>query len=260
MDTRGASPASRLDRRFDSVSSQTLSRQISRRLLLSILRGDVEEGAALPSEDELAGQFDVSRPVIREAVRELAVLGLIQSRQGRATRVTPRSSWNHFAPELLAAREELGAVDDILLELLELRRLIEIEAAALAATRATDEDVAAMATSLEQMDNLLSDTDAFTEADIEFHQAMLGATRNHLLTHLIDLIGPLLRFGRKVSVERRPRGTAESQAGHREILAAVRARDADAARDAMRGHLSWTANLDISERERLLAENRDRPG
>jgi len=253
MDTRGSQPALKQDRRFDSVSSQTLSRQISRRLLLSILRGEIEPGGSLPSEDELAGQFDVSRPVIREAVRELAVLGMIQSRQGRATRVTPRDSWNHFAPELLAAREEVGAVDDILLELLELRRLIEIEAAALAATRATDDDVVAMGEALARMDERLGDTDAFTDGDIAFHQAMLGATRNHLLTHLIDLIGPLLRFGRKVSVERRPRGAVESQEGHRQILAAVERRDADGARDAMRLHLSWTANLDISERERLLA-------
>ena len=243
------------ERRFDQVSSQTLSRQISRRLLLTILRGDIEPGGSLPSEDELASQFDVSRPVIREAVRELAVLGMIQSRQGRATRVTPRDSWNHFAPELLAAREELGAVDDVLLELLELRRLVEVEAAALAATRATDEDVAVMADTLARMDEQLDDTDAFTESDIAFHQAMLGATRNHLLTHLIGLIAPLLRFGRKASVERRPRGAAESQAGHRDILAAVRGRDPEAARAAMRQHLSWMANLDIADRERLLARS-----
>ena len=124
-------------RRFDSLTSQTLSKRISRELLTSILRGEIASGNALPSEDELASQFDVSRPVVREAVKELAVLGLVESRQGRSTRVTSQDDWNHFAPELLVARSEVGAVDDFLLELLELRRLIETGASGLAAARAS---------------------------------------------------------------------------------------------------------------------------
>ena len=67
-------------------------------LLTSILRGELAPGNALPSEDDLASQFDVSRPVVREAVKELAVLGLVESRQGRSTRVTRRTTGTSSRP------------------------------------------------------------------------------------------------------------------------------------------------------------------
>lgn len=234
-------------RRFESLTSQTLSKRISRELLTSILRGEIAPGNALPSEEDLAAQFDVSRPVVREAVKELAVLGLVESRQGRSTRVTSVDDWNHFAPELLAARGEVAAVDDFLLELLELRRLIETGASALAAVRASEDDIARMNAELERMEATVGDVERFTDGDIAFHDALLAATGNHLLTRLIDMIGPVLRFGRMISLERRADGPIDSQRGHRRILEAVRAGDPEAARLAMREHLSWTANLTLDE-------------
>ena len=234
-------------RRFDSLTSQTLSKRISRELLTSILRGEIASGNALPSEDELASQFDVSRPVVREAVKELAVLGLVESRQGRSTRVTSQDDWNHFAPELLVARSEVGAVDDFLLELLELRRLIETGASSLAAVRASDHDIERMTGQFTLMEASLQDLERFTDADIAFHAALLAATGNHLLTRLIEMIGPVLRFARTISLQRRPDGPADSQRGHRRVLDAIRAGDPEKAREAMREHLSWTANLTLSE-------------
>jgi len=234
-------------RRFDSLTSQTLSKRISRELLTRILRGEIAPGDALPSEEELAAQFDVSRPVVREAVKELAVLGLVESRQGRSTRVTSPDDWNHFAPELLAIRSEVGAVDDFLLDLLELRRLIETGASALAAVRASEDDIARMTAQFERMEASVGDLERFTDADIAFHDALLAATGNHLLTRLIDMIGPVLRFGRMISLERRADGPIDSQQGHRRVLDAVRASDPEAARLAMREHLSWTADLTVYE-------------
>ncbi len=234
-------------RRFDSLTSLTLSKRISRELLTSILRGEIAPGTALPSEDELASQFDVSRPVVREAVKELAVLGLVESRQGRSTRVTSQDDWNHFAPELLIARSEVGAVDDFLLELLELRRLIETGAAGLAAVSASDKDIERMTAQFQVMESNLHDVERFTDADIAFHAALLAATGNHLLTRLIRMIGPVLRLGRMISVQRRPDGLADSQDGHRRVLDAIRGGNPDEAREAMRAHLSWTANLTVEE-------------
>lgn len=234
-------------RRFDSLTSQTLSKRISRELLTSILRGEIASGQALPSEDDLASQFDVSRPVVREAVKELAVLGLVESRQGRSTRVTQQDDWNHFAPELLTARSEVGAVDDFLLELLELRRLIETGAAGLAAAHASEDDIEKMTVQYKQMEASLHDLERFTDADIAFHAALLAATGNHLLTRLIEMIGPVLRFGRMISLERRADGPTDSQQGHRRVLDAVRGGKPEEAREAMRSHLSWTANLTLDE-------------
>lgn len=216
--------------------------------MTSIVRGEIPSGDALPSEEDLASQFEVSRPVVREAVKELAVLGMVESRQGRSTRVTPDHDWSPFAPELLTARSEVGAVNDFLLEILELRRLIETCAAGLAASRASDEDIARMAREVEMMDASVGDLERFTDGDICFHNAMLRATGNHLLTRLIDMIGPVLRFGRLISLTRRPDGPVDSQQGHRRVLEAIRAHDPESARAAMREHLSWTADLRVDER------------
>ena len=230
-----------------AVRSPSLSEQISEKLIERILRAEFGAGDALPSEEELAASFDVSRPVIREAVKELSLLGMVESRQGRATRVAPARSWNHFSPRLLAARGRVGAVDDILLELLELRRLIESGAAGLAANRASDEAIEEMTAAYERMEASKDDVERFVDADIEFHEAVLNATGNYLLTHLIDMIGPLLRMGRRASLERRIDGPAASQHGHRAVLDAIRAHDATAARQEMRQHLSWTAELRLSD-------------
>jgi DNA-binding FadR family transcriptional regulator len=246
-------PAALARPRFRSIASETLPDRISHELITGIVRGDFPSGAELPSEDQLAREFGVSRPVIREAVKHLSVLGLVESRQGRSTRVAPYEAWNHFAPELLAARRETGAVEDVLLELLELRRMIEVEAAGLAATRATPEDLVAMEAALVELDEGLDDPTRFTRGDIAFHDTILRATRNHLVPRLFQVLRPLLEFGREISVSTRPQGPRVSQAGHRAVFEAIRAGSAAEAQRLMEDHLSWTANLDFSERAIRLA-------
>jgi GntR family transcriptional repressor for pyruvate dehydrogenase complex len=240
-----------------AVRAPTLSTQISDSLVRRIVRGEITPGEAMPSEEELATQFDVSRPVIREAVKELAVIGLVESRQGRSTRVAAETEWNHFDPRVLYARSEIGAVDEVLLELLELRRLVEAGAAGLAANRRTDADLAKMQAAIKQMELSMDDPDRFTDEDIRFHDALLRATGNRLLVRLIDLVGPLLRVGRRMSLDRRPDGPAESLRGHKQILRAVKAGDVDKSRQAMREHLSWTADLKLDDDE--AADDADEP-
>jgi len=244
---RGISADNPVARR--AVRSPTLSKQISDDLVRRIVRGELVPGQALPSEEELAVQFDVSRPVVREAVKELAAIGLVESRQGRSTRVAPDTAWNDFDPRLLYARSEIGAVDDTLLELLELRRLIESGAAGLAAQRRAEDDLATMEAAIAEMEDASDDLDRYTDADIRFHDAILSAAGNKLLLRLIELIAPLLRVGRRMSLERRPDGPAESLRGHRAILAAIRAADAPSARREMRQHLSWTADFSLGQAE-----------
>jgi DNA-binding FadR family transcriptional regulator len=240
---------------FGFISTQTLATQLSRRLMLSILRGDLEAGSPLPSEKELARQFDVSRPVVREAVKEVEMLGLVQRRQGRLTRIAPSEEWRHLSPELLTARTEAGAVEDLLLELLELRRMVELEAAALAARRATDDDLQSMQGYLGMMDAELDDFATFAQHDIAFHDAILTSTGNNLLGPLYKQLRPLIEFGRRISAQVRKGGRAESQRGHRAIYEAILAQDPVRAREAMNDHLSWTGTLELAERERRL----DRP-
>ena len=237
---------------FGSVTTESLSSQVSRRLVLSIVRGEFPAGSPLPSEKVLSQQFDVSRPVLREAVKEVEMLGLIQRRQGRLTRVAPSDEWSHLSPQLLAARTEIESVEDLLLELLELRRMVELEAAALAAKRATEDDLRTMRQELELMDSAVSDTVRFAQHDIAFHNAILAATGNRLLRPLFEQLRPLIEFGRKVSAEAREGAPLESQREHRAIIDAIEARDVDRARVAMNDHLSWTGTLKFAERQRRL--------
>lgn len=244
--------------RFSLVYSQTLSQQVSREIVKSILRGDFKTGDLLPSEKELARQFDASRPVVREALQTVAMLGLLKRRQGRGTRVAPDDDWRHLAPELLLARTEVGSVEDLLLELLELRRMVEVEAAAMAASRATEEDIEEMRRHLDHMDASRTDLDMFTKHDVAFHNALLKATGNHLLLPLFEQLRPLLEFARRLSARTRPDGRTESQRGHRAIFNAICVRNSDLAREAMADHLSWTANLDFAQRDLRLERQRAR--
>lgn len=241
---------------FAPLPPQTLPGRVSRELLVGILRGDFQPGQALPAEDQLAREFGVSRPVVREAVKHLAVLGMVESRQGRQSRVAPYRAWNHFSPELLAARRDTGVVEDVLLELLELRRMIEVESAAAAAARAMPSNLAAMEKALAELDASLDDLPRFTQADIAFHSAILEATQNHLLPTLFEMLRPILAFAREVSLTTRPQGSTVSQAGHRAVFAAIRSGSAEDARAAMADHLSWTSNLDITQRNVRLAIDR----
>lgn len=243
-------------RPFASVEAQTLATQVSRRLVVSILRGDLESGSQMPSENELARQFNVSRPVVREAVKEVEMLGLVRRRQGRLTQIAPSDEWRHLAPELLAVRAEVGAVEDLLLELLELRRMVELEAAALAARRRTEDDIEAMKMWLDRMDADLSDAGRFAQDDIAFHDAVLTATRNHLLRPLYRQLRPLLELGREISAQVPSNGRLKSQRGHRAIYQAIVGGDSDLARVAMSDHLSWTGRLQLTEREDRLNRSR----
>ena len=234
---------------FPPIATNTLSVQLAKRLVRQIINGELVSGAVFPSDSELARQFDVSRAVIREAVKEVAVLGLLDRRQGRETRVAPRDSWRQLSPEVLAARTELGDADEAMLELLELRRIVELEAAALAARRARDSDIAEMRRLLELMDRQTEAPGSFIETDISFHIAILAATRNQLIVPLFQQLRPLLLFGRRLSVAKQPDMAIAAQRGHRAIFDAITDRSPERARDQMAEHLSWTANLSFSQRE-----------
>ena len=112
------------------------------RIGVQILRGDLQPGDALPGEDELSGEYAVSRTVLREAVKVLAAKGLVEARPKTGTRVRPRSKWNLLDPDVLAWRFEASPDGDFFRNIVELRRIVEPEAARLAAERATDEEIA----------------------------------------------------------------------------------------------------------------------
>lgn len=217
---------------YTHIRTARLYEQIVAQIESQVLGGKLHYGDRLPTERELAEQFGVSRTAVREAVKALREKGLVQSHPGRGTFITDGAS--------RAVRHSLGFMMQIdatrgSANLVEAREILEPEMAALAATRATQEDITAMRRAIATMDAALNDADAFIEADLDFHLALAQATQNALIPTLIDPIVDLLREHRKriFLVNGAPRG----QYHHKRILAAVVRHDSEAARQAMRAHL-----------------------
>lgn len=209
-----------------------LSAAIVDRIKASIDRGELRPGDRLPPERELARHLGVSRLSVREAIKVLCAMGLLEVRPGEGTFVRRATADSLVDPVLLGHLVEEGT----LVELTEVRMVIEVEMAGLAAARATDEDIEALTAIHQRMADQIARGENFLDADREFHVALCEATRNGVLQKvyegIMDLIDHLRRRTYHVpGVDIRARDT------HQAILDAVRARDPAAARDAMRRHM-----------------------
>src|SRR5215470_6091080 len=220
-----------------------LHRTLLRALVADIASGALPEGARLPRELELAESFGVSRGVARECLRSLEERGLVRVKHGSGATVRPASKWDMLNPDVIAAvlRGEQSA--RLLGDYLECRRLLEIEAAGLAARRATQADLVALAESLERMTAAAVQTaggpsaeDRFHDADVAFHRSVIHATGNHALGRMTEPVHRALAAARRPLA--RPEHRLErSLPEHRRILAAIADRDEESAREAMRDHL-----------------------
>lgn len=198
----------------------------------AIESGHWPPGTRLPAERELAEQLDIGRSSVREALRALEVMGMVEIRPGQGAYV--RANSNHSQPiELLQSmlQEDIHVV-----EMLEMRELLEPQIACLAAQSATEQDIASMAGILERMESSLAIGETAVEENIEFHLAMTKAAGNHVLLHFHSLIFELSRD----SIERFfgvPGRAEESLQGHREILEAIKERNPQLAQKEMLDHL-----------------------
>jgi GntR family transcriptional repressor for pyruvate dehydrogenase complex len=207
--------------------------KVARQLQQSILDGTLTPGDRLPTERELGEQFGVSRTVIREAVRSLIAKGLLEVRGGSGLRVA--------TIDVSAVRETMGMYLRVNAEfdygkLHEVRSVLEIEIAGLAAERATDEDLAALEKSCDDMAAALDDVEKISVLDVEFHRLIAQATHNSLFVVMLDSIGDILLDVRRATmgIAGRP---ARGLEHHRAILERIAARSPDDAREAMRTHL-----------------------
>lgn len=220
-----------------------LHRHVMSVLVQEITSGALPPGKPLPREADLAAEHGVSRGVARECFRGLEERGLIRVKHGRGATVLPSSEWNMFDPEVLSALLERSDSARVLEEYLECRCILEIEAAALAAERATPEDLEALNASFQKMTTtaerarLNPAAEArYQEADIAFHRAVIVATENRALARMTEPIhrGLAAAVRRLARPERRfERGLPE----HERILTAIVRREPDEARTAMRDHL-----------------------
>jgi DNA-binding FadR family transcriptional regulator len=183
-----------------TTSRSRLHGSVAHRIAADIIRGALAPGSLLPNEDAASASFGVSRSAYREAIRTLAAKGLVSAQPKVGTRIAPRSAWHILDPDILAWHFELGASQEFIRNLFELRKIVEPSAAALAAMRRNDEELGKLADSLARMARLNPRTGAWLNAVIAFHQGLLTASRNEAVASLWPAIQTTLRWSVKLQM------------------------------------------------------------
>jgi GntR family transcriptional repressor for pyruvate dehydrogenase complex len=217
---------------FQAVTKQRLVDRVVTDIQNLIVQGKLPVGAKLPPERELAELLGVSRTVIREAVRMLVTKGLLESKHGIGTMVRQVTQDQLVEPLSWLLQRNGATLDD----LHEVRTLLEVEIAGVAATRASADDIARLQQVIVQMVAVRSNPPAFAAADGEFHQTLVAILQNPMLAVLLDSIRTLMAEIR-LKVSRYSGFDTVVLTDHENILAAVQAHDKAAARRAMQEHL-----------------------
>ena len=196
--------------------------------------GALGPGARLPPERDLAQQIGVSRPTVRAGLRTLAALGVVRSRRGSGTYIPEGPpTLGSEALSFLAALHKFTA-DDVH----EVRRILEVGAAGLAAERATPDHLATLADEVSGLFASLAERQVFLVHDINFHRGVAAASRNPIVASLVEMVSALYYERRRMTAERAvDRDLRDAADAHRQIYQAIRARDVERARRAMHDHL-----------------------
>lgn len=222
--------------------------EIVESLANSIREGQLQPGDKLPTEAEIMARFDVSRTVIRESLSKLQASGLVETRHGIGTFVLPPQVAGNFS----ISAEDFATVADVI-SVLELRISLETEAAGLAAQRRTAENLLTMENALRAFHDAINQDSDAVPPDFQFHMEVARATGNRhfadLMTYLGTMIIPRTRVNTVLNApEGRLTYLQRVNAEHESIYHAIRDQDTEAARAAMRTHLS-------NSRERLRRGN-----
>ena len=207
--------------------------EVARSIGIDIISGRYADGARLPGDAELIAMFGVSRPVLRESVKTLVAKGLLTTKARVGTVVRGRSDWNMFDADVLAWHLDAGIDKRFLSDLAEIRLAVEPRAAALAAERRSDDDLAEMRKAMAWMTREPSTSVAFAEADLSLHVAIANASGNPFMRSIGAVIEAALRasFVLSAPIETADRETVLSW--HRNIVDAIAAGDAEAASTAL---------------------------
>ena len=216
--------------KFEPLVTESLAKQIAENIREAIVKGSLKVDERLPTEEELAARFEVSRPTIREALKRLAAQHLIRSRRGpTGGTFVNRPSQDEIRLNLTNAMTLLVGMGEFnLADIAETRQGLETLCCRLAAERRTDAHLVALAVELDiQRDPALSDVD-FCASDVRFHRVLADATDNALLKFIVlTVIDALQLVANMVVYQFRERQRLVSQ--HESILTALQARDADSA-------------------------------
>ncbi|MGB8405725.1 MAG: FCD domain-containing protein [Mycobacterium sp.] len=212
------------------IQRHPLAAQTAQLLLTRIRDGEWPLGHRLPGETTLAAQLGVGRSTLREAIRELAGKGVLDSRQGAGVFVTALDATEDW--DSVLRRANVVAV-------IEARVAIEAEAAALAATRRTPADLRTIRRTLATRAIAEQSVPDHVDADMTFHRSVITAAHNDVLTQLFDAFLPRLRLAMIDMLKTKPVASESADhAAHRDLAEAIAARDPAAAAAASRTHLS----------------------
>lgn len=233
--------------RFDG--GRNLTHQVTYDLGAAIVRGDYGINEPFPTEAELCQQFDISRSVIREAVKMLTAKGLISSRPRQGIRVQPNSNWNMFDEDVLQWTLTSRPSLTLLREFTELRIGLEPEAAILAARKQNPDNIAGILAALQRMDAAEQGRDDPLEADIAFHTSILLASENRFFIQLRNFIQTALRVS--IASTNQLKGVAvASESDHRQVYEAILKGDQSGAHNAMLALLTEALELIDSSLQR----------
>ena len=226
--------------------------------VVAYVRGLIESGALhagdrLPTERELSAHLGVSRPTVRAGLRALATLGVVRSRRGSGTFITD-------GPPVLGSEplSFLAALHGFTRgEMYEVRRILEVGAAGLAADRASADHISTLADEVAGMFATLDDPNTFLSHDIRFHRTVGLSSGNPIVASLAEMVsGMYYEHRRATAINASDRDLREAAEAHRRIYQAIRARDAQQARDAMNEHLRTAQAFQEAEPDPPIAVTR----
>ncbi len=213
------------------IERQKVYELVARRLVGLISERGLRPGDSLPTEREFMQAYHVGRSSVREALRMLESKGLIKPSGNGTFAVAEYGNPLSHSLHFLLTLEEAS-----LPEIYEVRKILEVEAAGLAASRRTEQDLEQMTTAIDEMTAGLGAQDRYITADLQFHIAVAVATRNRVALRMMHAIRDLLQRA-LAQIYHIPGSPERSITQHRAILDAIRTRDVEAARQRMREHL-----------------------
>jgi GntR family transcriptional regulator, transcriptional repressor for pyruvate dehydrogenase complex len=226
---------------LDAIPRNRVYAEVARQLQARIVE-ELKPGDMLPPERELVQRFGVSRSSIRDAIRSLEAVGLLEPRQGVGTVVRALSADAVVSPVTSVLLEKRKAIN----ELVDVRLILEPPLAWRAALHATPEQIREMETILDRQDAKLQQGEPATEEDTAFHHAVAMAADNTVMLKLLNVLMDVLHEARERSLQIGAR-QRKSLAGHRRIVAALKQRDPEAAQVAMRQHILEIQKIVLQE-------------
>ncbi|MCB1495570.1 MAG: transcriptional regulator NanR [Bauldia sp.] len=226
----------------EQIEKRRLYQEVMERLISLIKEGGLRPGDRLPSERALMERYGVGRPAVREALQNMANIGLVTLTQGERASVAAPSFSNLIQTVSLTTKGILRHSSESLDDLKEARLLFESQMVRLAVERATDEQIMVLEQRLKEHSGSLDNLGTFLHHDMLFHREIAAMTGNSIFPHLSEaLIGWLAEF--HLELVRLPGAEQLTLSEHASIFDAVKARDADAAEEAMRNHLTRANKL-----------------